>query len=39
VGEVLDELAAGALDSDNTRTNVHLDCRETKIRQSSLGSK
>lgn len=28
VGEVLDELAAGALDSDNTRTNVHLDCGE-----------
>jgi hypothetical protein len=28
VGEVLHELAAGALDSDNTRTNVNLDCRE-----------
>jgi len=32
VGQVLDELAAGALDGHNPRTNVNLHCKERKKR-------
>jgi hypothetical protein len=32
VGQVLDELAAGALDGHNPRTNVNLHCKREKKR-------